>query len=131
MASTLPTAPPRDYQLTESCLGDPWLEGTGFEHPATLAGLVGYEWDALQEGAEPAGATTFFHHDDKVSDADAVRHRTPAGGIVFAAGSLQFSWGLDDWATPGQADSRLQRFMKNGLDEMIVAGRDQAAVSSR
>ena len=119
-----PNMPPRNYELTESCLGDSWLKGTGFEHPATLKGLVGYEWDGLQDGAKPADATVFFHHEDKVSDADAVRHRTPAGGIVFAAGSLQFSWGLDDWGRSGHADERLQRFMRNALDEMIAVGKE-------
>lgn len=122
---------PRDYHLAESCLGDPWLEGTGFERGATLEGLVGYEWDALREGMEPDGATVFFHHEGEPSNADAVRHRTPAGGIVFAAGSLQFSWGLDDWAQPGRADPRLQRFARNGLDEMVAAGRRAYPAAAR
>jgi len=124
---TPPRQPPRHYELSEFCLGDPWLEGTGFEHAATLEGLVGYEWDALQAGQEPPEATVFFHYENERSNADAVRHRAPAGGIVFAAGSLQFSWGLDDWARPGMADERLQRFMRNGLDEMIAAGRRATA----
>lgn len=122
-----PEMPPRDYELTASCLGDPWLDGTGFEHPATLKGLVGYEWDGLQAGVEPEDATVFFHHDDDVSNADAVRHWTSAGGIVFAAGSLQFAWGLDDWPREELADRRLQRFMKNGLDQMIAVGRENNA----
>jgi SAM-dependent methyltransferase len=117
-----PGMPPRDYELVESSLSDPWMEGTGFEHPASLPGLVGYEWDGLQEGAIPAGATVFFHHDDEVSNADVVRHPTAAGGLVFASGSLQFSWGLDDWGN-GNADERLQRFMKNALDDLIAHGR--------
>jgi SAM-dependent methyltransferase len=117
---------PRDYRLAESSLGDRWLEGTGFEPGAVLEGLVGYEWDAVQEGMVPDGATVFFHYEGDPSNADAVRHRTPAGGIVFAAGSLQLSWGLDDWAHPGLADPRLQRFMRNALEEMIEAGRRAA-----
>jgi SAM-dependent methyltransferase len=127
---TGPGQPARHYELSESCLGDPWFEGTGFDFPATLEGLVGYEWDALQRGMEPPDATVFFHYENELSNADAVRHRTPAGGIVFAAGSLQFSWGLDDWANPGLADERLQRFMKNGLDEMIAAGRQATMAMS-
>jgi hypothetical protein len=126
---TPPRQPPRHYELSESCRGDRWLEGTGFEHPATLEGLVGYEWDALQAGQEPPDATVFFHYENELSNADAVRHRAPAGGIVFAAGSLQFSWGLDDWAHPGMADERLQRFMRNGLDEMIAVGRQAGAAN--
>jgi SAM-dependent methyltransferase len=126
-----PGAPPRHYELAEECLGDPWLAGTGFEGPARLRGLVGYEWDALTLDPEPDAVvdepTVFLHHEGEPSNADAVRHRTPAGGIVFAAGSLQFSWGLDDWGNKGRADERLQRLMKNGLDEMIAVGRRSVA----
>jgi hypothetical protein len=120
--------PGHDYELTDASRGDSWLEGTGFEHPATLADLVGYEWDALQPGMEPPDATVFFHYaDSELSNADVVRHRTPAGGIVLATGSLQFSWGLDDWDRPGHADPRLQTFMRNALRDLIEAGRASTA----
>jgi hypothetical protein len=111
-------AEPRDYALTSECAGHAWLEGTGFEYPATLEGLVGYEWDALQEGLEPAEATVFFHYENELSNADALVRRDPSGARVFAAGSLQFSWGLDDWGWPGHADERLQRFMRNALRDL-------------
>jgi SAM-dependent methyltransferase len=108
--------PPRDYELAEGCQGHPWLDGTGFGHPAKLHDLVGYEWDAIQAGAEPPDATVFFHYDcPELSPADAVAHRAESGALVFAAGSLQFSWGLDDWGHDGHADERLQRFMRNVL----------------
>ena len=122
-----PGAPPRDYELSAECLGDPWLAGTGFEHPARLEGLVGYEWDAFEPDPELGETTVFLHHEGEPSNADAVRHRTPAGGIVFAAGSLQFSWGLDDWGNPGHPDPRLQRLTKNGIDEMVAVGRRAVA----
>jgi SAM-dependent methyltransferase len=110
---------PRDYELTEECAGHPWLEGTGFEHPAALRGLVGYEWDAIAPGREPPGATVFFHHDGVGrSPADVVAHRAGSGALVFAAGSLQFTWGLDDWGHDGHADERLQRFMRNALRDL-------------
>jgi SAM-dependent methyltransferase len=121
--AALGSQPGHDYELTDESRGDPWLEGTGFERPATLEGLVGYEWDALQPGLEPPEPTVFFRYEDaETSNAEVVRHRTPAGGIVLATGSLQFSWGLDDWARPGHADPRLQRFMRNAIGEMIEAG---------
>jgi hypothetical protein len=110
----------RDYTLTRECDAHPWLEGTGFEHPATLKGLVGYEWDGLQKGLEPADATVFFHYDNELSNADALVHRAPSGAQVFAAGSLQFSWGLDDWGWPEHADERLQRFMRNALLDLTA-----------
>jgi hypothetical protein len=110
--------PPRHYELDPASLRHSWMQGTGFEHPARLEGLVGYEWDALQAGLEPADATVFFHYDNEVSNADALAHRTASGALVFAAGSLQFSWGLDDWGHEGHADERLQRFMRNALAEL-------------
>jgi hypothetical protein len=110
---------PRDYALTRECAGHPWLEDTGFEYPATLAGLVGYEWDAIQKGCEPAEATVFFHYEHELSDAHALVRRDPSGALVFAAGSIQFSWGLDDWGWPGHADERLQRFMRNALADLM------------
>jgi hypothetical protein len=109
---------PRDYVLTRECAGHPWLEGTGLEYPATIEGLVGYEWDGLQEGFEPAESTVFFHYENELSNADALVRRAPSGAQVFAAGSLQFSWGLDEWGWPEHADERLQRFMRNALGDL-------------
>jgi hypothetical protein len=109
----------RHYELEPASLAHPWMKDTGFEHPATLEGLVGYEWDAIQDGLEPSEATVFFHYDrSELSDADALAHRAPSGSLVFAAGSLQFSWGLDDWDHEGHADERLQRFMRNALTDL-------------
>jgi hypothetical protein len=120
--------PPRHYELCADSLGHPWMRGTGFEHPARLEGLVGYEWDALQEGLEPPEATVFFHYDNELSNADVVAHRAASGALVFAAGSLQFSWGLDDWDHEGHADERLQRFMRNALMDLVKPRSSPAAV---
>ena len=112
--------PPRNFELTSTCLDHPWLEGTGFEYPASLVGLVGYEWDAIQPGMEPTDATVFFHyHCPGISHADTVAHRVSSGARVFAAGSLQFAWGLDDWGHDGHVDERLQRFMRNVLEDLV------------
>jgi hypothetical protein len=125
---TAPRQPPRHYELTADCLGHPWMRDTGFEHPATLTGLVGYEWDALQAGLEPADATVFFHYDNELSNADVVGHRAASGALVFAAGSLQFSWGLDDWNHPRHVDERLQRFMRNVLADLTSSPGSPRAV---
>jgi hypothetical protein len=114
-----PTGQPSGaYHLEPTGVAHPWMHGTGFEHPAMLRGLVGYEWDAVQGGLEPAQATIFFHYDGEPSSADALAHTTPSDSRVFAAGSLQFSWGLDDWDHEGHADQRLQRFMRNALKDL-------------
>jgi hypothetical protein len=53
-----------------------------------------------------------------------VRYTTADGAMVFASGSHQFAWGLDDFSdqvgeTRKTADPRLQVFMKNALDAMM------------
>ena len=106
---------PRDYVLVPESLAHPWMQDTGFEPAAVLKGLVGYEWDALQEGHHPPEATVFFHYEHELSNADMIAWRHPSGAQVFAAGSLQIAWGLDDWAWPGYGDERLQRFFANAL----------------
>jgi hypothetical protein len=117
--------PPRHYQLDPGCLEHPWMQETCFTHPTTMRGLVGYEWDAIQAGHEPTDATVFFHYDNELSNADVVAHRTASGSLVFASGSLQFSWGLDDWGHEDHADDRLQRFMRNALEELAGSATDR------
>jgi hypothetical protein len=119
-------AEPRHYELLRDCLSHPWMAGTGFEHPARLKGLVGYEWDAIQKGLEPPDATVFFHYDNELSNADALSFTASSGAQVFAAGSLQFSWGLDDWGRPGYADERLQCFMRNVFTDLAGTGPPRA-----
>ncbi|HEV8461661.1 MAG TPA: N,N-dimethylformamidase beta subunit family domain-containing protein [Gaiellaceae bacterium] len=123
--------PPGDYTVPAAAADDPWLHGTGFEPGAVVEGIVSVESDTIP-GTETAGAscghslTVLFHREhggDKDGNADAIRYTNFNGAIVFASGSHQFSWGLDDFATDpdeghGYADPRLQKFMSNALDAM-------------
>jgi hypothetical protein len=53
-------------------------------------------------------------------------HRTAGGAIVFATGSMLFSWGLDDMGLrlysggrpQGEPDARIRQLMTNVLVEM-------------
>jgi N,N-dimethylformamidase beta subunit-like, C-terminal len=124
-----------DYTVVASSLGDPWFRGTGFTRGATLKGLVGYEWDAAIPGCTAEPLTRFFHYagpSTVISNADCVRYTAPSGAGVFAAGSLQFSWGLDTFSAPAGStpDPRLRRFVRNALADLgretpplTVAGR--------
>lgn len=106
------------FDVNPTALGDRWFAGTGFTAMSTLTGLVGYEWDGIQRGC-PTPPLTIFFHAAGPPDADAVRYIAPSGARVFSSGSLQFSWGLDDWGQARRfADPRLQRFMKNALDDL-------------
>ena len=80
---------------------------------ATLpAGSLGYEWDEdLDNGARPAGTfdlstATYTLTTDLLLDQGGVygagtaihhmtMHRAPSGALVFGAGTIQWSWGLD------------------------------------
>jgi hypothetical protein len=49
-------------------------------------------------------------------DADAIRYKAPSGSEVFASGSIRFAVALDDLT--GHGDPRLQRFMRNALNDL-------------
>ena len=59
---------------------------------------------------------------DKDGNADATRYIAPSGATVFASGSHQFAWGLDDFKLgPDQGhlvSHPLQRFMQNAFNSM-------------
>jgi len=127
------------YSVNAASLDDPWFQGTGFKAGSTLPGLVGYEWDATEPNCVP-GVQVLFHYQGSVwplnsrplgwisTDADAVRYRAASGATVFAAGSIEFSWGLDGFdrrfgADHVRPDPRLQRFMRNAFDDLSSPGR--------
>lgn len=122
---------PGDYTVPAAAIADPWLRRTGFLAGSVVRGIVSVESDTIpgnQTAASSCGhaLTVFFHREnggDKDGNADATRYTAPSGAMVFASGSHQFSWGLDDFAgVPGQTrglvDPRLQQFMRNALDAM-------------
>jgi hypothetical protein len=122
---------------------------------ATLPnGILGYEWDeAPDNGGRPAGAmqlssstvsvTGYLQNYGSIYGAGIATHhlmlyRHASGALVFGAGSVQWSWGLDathDRAgTP--ADVRVQQATVNLLADMgaqpqsLRAGLSAAAASS-
>jgi hypothetical protein len=111
-----------DLVLTgkSSCL----LRGTGLHAGSHLAGLIGYEYDALaNNGFTPPGIVVLAR--SPVVDtqgtpnqaADTTWYAVPSGALVFAAGTMQWSWGLDSAGgnMPHQADARWQRYTRNLL----------------
>jgi hypothetical protein len=108
----------KDLAVNPAALTDPWFAGTGFTSTSVLPGLVGYEWDLITPGCKTSPLTDLFHTPGGSGspDADAVRYTAPSGARVFSAGSLRFSWGLDDGT--GQANPSLQQFMRNALDDL-------------
>lgn len=123
--------PPGDYTVPAAAADDPWFKNTGLVAGSVVPGIVSVESDTIP-GTETAGAscghslTVLFHREhggDKDGNADAIRYTNYNGAIVFASGSHQFSWALDDFSdTPGETrgfvDLRVQQFMRNALDAM-------------
>ncbi|OUL23101.1 hypothetical protein BV378_24380 [Nostoc sp. RF31YmG] len=68
-----------------------------------LVGLLGYEVDRMF-GNAPANTIRIAHspyiHHGKRRYADMTIYTTGSGAIVFATGSMQWNWGLDDYNAP-------------------------------
>lgn len=82
------------------------LNGTGLQQGDRLPGLLGYEVDG---GREAIPSTTHViaraplaQHEGTVTVYNAAH-----GAIVFSTGTIQWSWGLDDYAVPTLRTSRL------------------------
>src|SRR5262249_14649926 len=105
---------------------------------ATLpAGVLGYEWDIdADNGSRPAGlfplstttltVPTLLLHDNTFGNGVATHHltmyRAPSRALVFGAGTVQWSWGLDsnhtNTGTP--TDINMQQATVNLLADMGV-----------
>ena len=107
-----------DYKIVDP---DSWVfEKTGLKTGDVLKGVVGYETDAIARSS-PANVHVVAHSEFMVQrkkglvlkTADAVTYVADSGATVFAAGSLQWAWGLDQ---PGQA----QPFHPNRSSEAVM-----------
>jgi hypothetical protein len=103
---------------------------------ATLApGTLGYEWDENFDGSQPTnsidlsattldGAQILLDAGATYGTGSATHHlnlyRAPSGALVFGAGTVQWSWGLDSShdGGGGAADVRMQQATDNLLTDM-------------
>jgi hypothetical protein len=123
--------PAGDYTVMSSAFASSWMTDTSFHTGDVVHGIVSVESDSIpgdQSAAASCGnhLTVLFHREhggDKDGNADSTVYTTPGGARVFASGSHQFSWGLDDFpADPDQGhglvDHRLQRFTLHMFDDL-------------
>lgn len=97
--------------------------------------IVGYEWDRVtNNGQTPASlhvigsSPTVDYHDNQSDTANTAYYIAPSGALVFDAGSVAFSYALDDLRLlenrdcDGQNDvvPELQRLMANVMAALIV-----------
>lgn len=121
-----------DYTVTQAAATDPWLRGAGLLPGDVLPGIVSREVDTIP-GNQTADSscgnklTVLFHRElggAESGNADAVRFAAPSGAMIFASGSHQFVWGLEDVPEVermrhGIADPRLATFVRLMLEDML------------
>jgi hypothetical protein len=102
--------------------------GTGLSSGDTVPGLLGYEVDCIQ-GQGPAEVTVLAASPWSTLVEPRTRgvahmtlHRAPSGALVFASGTIQWAWGLDDFNAPSLRTSRsspaARRITSNVLHRM-------------
>ena len=99
-----------------------WVfDGTGLQDGQVLSGLLGYEVDRI---FDPPPGTIALAQSPAGQGASNMTIYTAqkSGAIVFATGSLQWSWGLDDYNSPNlrpaRASAAAQQITRNVLDQM-------------
>jgi hypothetical protein len=99
-----------------------WIyQGAGFVDGSSVPGIVGYEYDKVwNNGSTPAGLTVLSSSPvvgQKVgsSQSNSSIYTAPSGARVFAAGTIQWSWGLDNFPTNTYAHPGIQRTTSNIL----------------
>jgi hypothetical protein len=93
-------APPTSYTVVGPS-SDPWLAAAGLAPGDVIRGVVGYEWDSYIPGcfaghAEPLMTARIPGSNGVRHSADLVRATAPSGGRVFAMGTMELAWALDD-----------------------------------
>ena len=77
-----------------------------------MQGLLGYEVDAVHGGGPPglqvlaASPWTTLGDEPRSGVAHMTLYEAPSGALVFATGSIQWAWGLDDFNVPALRTSR-------------------------
>jgi hypothetical protein len=97
-----------------------WIyAGTGAEPGQAWSRIVGYEYDRVYDnGATPPNLAVLS--DSPLVNVDGVASASQSGyyqqgGMVFAAGSVDWAWALADVRVPDRVDPRIQRVTANVL----------------
>jgi hypothetical protein len=98
-----------------------WIfAGTGLQNGSKLTGLLGYEVDVATT-ASPANIITLA---SSAGPSNMTIYTASSGALVFAAGSMQFNWGLDDFNSPAVRPSVLspaaQQMSRNLLAKFVL-----------
>lgn len=102
---------------------------TGLADGDVIPGIVGYETDALDgttarpvtrdDGAVLLSTSPFVGYGGTSAVASSAIYQAPSGAWVFAAGTIGWSLGLDDFGDRAVPDRRLQQTTRNVLDAFV------------
>jgi hypothetical protein len=111
--------------------------GTGFHDGTVVPGIVGYEYDHYFGGAHtPPGVTVLSSspvvngETGKPDTANSAIYTAKSGARVFAAGSIQWGWGLDGFGGNGFVNAGIQRMMCNILANFTAGAATASAVTA-
>jgi len=114
-------APPTAYTVVGPS-SDPWLAAAGLAPGDVIPGVVGYEWDSLIPGCFAGQVvplmTARIPGSNGVPDsANMVRATAPSGGRVFAMGTMELAWALNE-LDGRSASPQVVAFVKAALDDL-------------
>jgi hypothetical protein len=96
---------------------------TGVVNGTRLRGLLGYETDAVfDNGYSPQGLEIVASSPDPSGFSNMVTYTAPSGAVVFATGTIQWSWGLDDYGGRGLVSPAAQQITRNVLSRFAAGG---------
>ena len=96
--------------------------GTGWSNGTSVPGIVGYEYDHYFGGASaPVGVTVLSNtpvintENNQPDTANSTIYRAASGAWVYAAGTIQWSWGLDNFGGTTFVNPGIQKVTSNIL----------------
>src|SRR5882762_7847656 len=114
--------------------------GTGFKDGDSVPGIVGYEADrwfsqypspAVVSGTYTLLSNSPFTTSANTSDvSNASVYQAPSGAWVFAAGTIGWSWGLDNFGGHNVLDTRIQQTTTNVLNRLVNPASNFAIAAS-
>jgi hypothetical protein len=94
-----------------------WVyRATGVSNGTRLNGMLGYETDsAFDNGFSPPQLRKIAQSPDPWAFSHVATYTTPVGAIVFATGSMQWNWGLDNYGSRNLENEAVKQATRNVL----------------
>jgi hypothetical protein len=114
-----------------------WVyQGSGVINSTRFTGLLGYETDSIFEnGYSPPQLRKIADSPDHWGGSHMATYTTPAGAIVFATGTMQWNWGLNNFGFKNLENEAVKQATRNVLARFAAAplatpGNVQAAATA-